>query len=39
MWVAALAIAVGMWGLVVIITALAATYVARTALGRPFYPE
>ena len=38
MWVAALATAIGMWGLVVVISAVAATYVARLAPERPFYP-
>ena len=38
MWIAALATAVGMWGLVVLVSALVATYIARLTPESPFYP-
>ncbi len=38
MWIAALATAIGMWGLVISVSAIVATYIARLAPERSFYP-
>ncbi len=37
-WVSALATAIGMWGLVIMVSALVASYVARLTPERPLYP-